>query len=102
MRDKLDDSDFHPHLEARMRERGITRSEIEETLNHGWPAGDAKPGTLGRVFVFSYGGDWEGRRFDEKEVTVYYRFVGEKLVLLTAKARYGKGFSRTGVRQECE
>ncbi|MFO7772827.1 MAG: DUF4258 domain-containing protein [Dehalococcoidia bacterium] len=91
---KLDDSDLHPHLEARMRQRGITRAEIEETLNHGWPAGDAKSGTFGKAFVFSYKGDWEGKHFDEKEVTVYYKFADDKCVLLTAKARYGKSFSR--------
>ena len=95
-RARLDDSDLHPHLEARMRQRGITRSEIEETLNQGWPAGDAKSGTFGKAFVFSHGGDWEGRHFDEKEVTVYYKLVDDNLVLLTAKARYGKGFSRSG------
>jgi len=39
---------------------------------------------------------WEGRHFDEKEVTVYYKLVDDKLVLLTVKARYGKRFSRTG------
>ena len=95
-RAKLDDSDLHPHLGARMRQRGITRSEIEDTLNHGWPAGDAKSGTFGRAFVFSYGGDWEGRHFDEKDVTVYDKLVDDNLVLLTAKARYGKRFSRRG------
>jgi len=79
-----------------MRQRGVTRSEIEETLNHGWPAGDAKPGAFGKAFVFAYGGDWEGRHFDEKEVTVYYKLVDDKLVLLTAKARYGKRFSKGG------
>ena len=37
--------DLHPHLRARMHQRGITWEEIEQTLNEGWEATDAKPGT---------------------------------------------------------
>jgi hypothetical protein len=29
-----------------MQQRGITRQEIERTLNEGWEATDAKPGTF--------------------------------------------------------
>ncbi len=54
-----------------MYQRGITREEIERTLNEGWEASDAKPGTQGKVFVFPYGKKWEGRYFEEKEVRVY-------------------------------
>jgi len=32
--------------------------------------------------------------YQEKEVTVYCGVTDEKLVLLTAKARYGQGFPR--------
>lgn len=44
--------------------------------------------------VFPYKMEWEGRFYEEKEVTIYYRTVDDHLVLLTAKARYGKGFVR--------
>jgi len=27
---------LHPHLRARMLQRGVTREEIERTLNDGW------------------------------------------------------------------
>jgi hypothetical protein len=77
-----------------MHQRGITQDEIERTLNEGWQAADAKPGTDGKVMVFPHGAEWEGRVYPEKEVTVYYRMRGEKLVLLTVKARYGEGFPR--------
>lgn len=30
------DKDMHTHLKERMEQRGITRSEIERTLNKGW------------------------------------------------------------------
>ena len=68
--------------------------EIEHTLNAGWAASDAKPGTKGKVFVFDYRAEWLGHFFEEKEVTVYYKVIGEAITLLTAKARYGKDFPR--------
>ncbi len=93
---KLDDSDLHPHLRARMLQRGVTKKEIEKVLNDGWKATDAKSGTLGKAFVFSYKGDWEGKYFEEKEVKVYYKFVNDEFTLLTVKARYGKDFQKRG------
>ena len=68
--------------------------EIEDTLNKGWNADDAIEGTNGRVFVFPYNAEWEGIFFEEKEVTVYYKYKGKSPILLTAKARYGKQFQR--------
>jgi hypothetical protein len=90
----LTEEDLHPHLKARMQQRGVTKQEIERTLNEGWKATDAKPGTLGKVMVFSYQAEWEGQFYEEKEVTVYYKIVDEHLILLTVKARYGKNFPR--------
>ena len=87
-------SDLHPHLLARMRQRGVTVEEMEETLNHGWEASDVKPGTIGKVMVFDYEAEWEGRFYHEKEVTVYYKLSDVGIVLLTVKARYGAGFVR--------
>jgi len=53
---EISEADLHPHLKARMSQRGITIEEIERVLNEGWEATDAKPGTLGKVFVFLYNG----------------------------------------------
>ena len=77
-----------------MEQRGITLSEIEGTLNEGWEALDAKTGVVGKTFVFSYEISWEGKFYEEKEVTVYYKHQDEHMILLTVKARYGKGFPR--------
>lgn len=66
-------------------------------LHGGWDATDAKAGTLGKVMVFPYHAEWEGRFYEEKEVTVYYRGGGSAPVLLTVKARYGRRFP-TGER----
>ncbi len=88
------EEDLHAHLRARMLQRGVTRQEIERTLNGGREASDAKPGTLGKVMVFPYRATWEGRFYEQKEVTIYYKVVGGHLTLLTVKARYGKDFCR--------
>ena len=77
-----------------MQQRGVTQEEIERTLNEGWEATDAKPGTFGKSMVFAYGAEWEGEFYPEKEVTVYYKRTDEGIVLLTVKARYGQGFPR--------
>ena len=68
---RITQADLHSHLWARMQQRGVRREEIERTLNRGWEAPDAKLGTRGRVMVFAYGAEWEGRFYQEKEVTVY-------------------------------
>ncbi len=91
---QVTEEDFHDHLKARMSQRGVTREEVERTFNDGWEATDAKRGTLGKVMVFPYQEDWEGRWYEEKEVSVYYKVVEGVLVLLTVKARYGKDFPR--------
>ncbi|MBM3130832.1 MAG: hypothetical protein FJ009_19670 [Chloroflexi bacterium] len=88
------DADLHPHLLARMSQRGVTREEIEQTLNQGWDAADAKMGTLGKTFVFAYEAEWEGEFYWEKEVTVYYKRTEAGIIWLTVKARYGQGFAR--------
>jgi len=51
-------------------------------------------GTYGKVYIFRYGKEWEGRTYEEKEVTVYYKIKVERMIILTAKARYGKNFDR--------
>ncbi len=90
----ITENDLHPHLKARMIQRGISPQEIEYTLNRGWGSFDAKPGTLGKTMVYLYQDEWEGQFFEEKEVTVYYKIIDDYLVLLTVKARYGKKFPR--------
>lgn len=91
---RISEADLHPHLKARMAQRGITREEIEQTLNEGWDAVDARAGTQGKVMVFPFYAEWEGQFYEEKEVTVYYKVTERGLILLTAKARYGRGFPR--------
>jgi len=90
----ITENDLHAHLRARMAQRGVTLEEIQQALRYGWRATDCRPGTLGQVLVFLYRAEWEGRFYDEKEVTVYYKVKDGQLILLTVKARYGEGFLR--------
>ncbi|MEF8795452.1 MAG: DUF4258 domain-containing protein [Salinivenus sp.] len=85
---------FHSHLRRRMEQRGIKEEEVRKTLRDGWDAPDAKPGTQGRISVFTYDAVWEESHYEEKEVTVYFKFEEEQLILLTAIARYGQNFPR--------
>ena len=91
---QISESDVHAHLQARMVQRGVTLTEIQQALAAGWEATDCRPGTSGRVLVFSYQAEWEGRFYEQKEVTVYYKIKGGQIILLTVKARYGQGFAR--------
>jgi len=49
---KIAEADLHPHFRARVHQRGITPAEVEDTINQGWKADDAKPGTLGKTKVY--------------------------------------------------
>ena len=91
---RISDERIHPHLQARMTQRGITREELDRTLNEGREALDAKPSTKGKVLVLPYRAEWEGKFFEEKEVTVYYKEIQGTILLLTAKARYGEDFRK--------
>lgn len=84
----------HQHLLARMQQRGVTKDEIQKALNEGKDAADCKPGTYGKVMRFRYNKEWEGKVFEEKEVTVYYKIKNKEITLLTVKARYGKEFGK--------
>jgi len=95
----LTDDHFHSHVRRRMEQRGVLEEEVRETINAGWEASDAKPGTDGRTLVFSYDETWEGTHYDEKEVTVYFKIEEDGLILLTVLARYGSDFPREGGTQ---
>ena len=51
---RIAEADLHSHLRMRMQQRGVTREEIERTLNEGWEAAYAKPGMSGKSLVFAY------------------------------------------------
>ncbi|BCB95483.1 hypothetical protein JZK55_04050 [Dissulfurispira thermophila] len=63
---KISEADLHPHIKARMKQRGVSIGEIETVLNRGWDANDAKEGTIGKVLVSSYNADWGGSSLKKK------------------------------------
>ena len=89
---QITEAAIHPHLRGRMQQRDVTIEEMEQAFNEGSEASCAKPGTFGRVLVFPYNAEWEGKYYPEKEVTVYYKIVEDQTILLTVIARYGEGF----------
>ena len=60
---RIEDREMHPHLRERMLQRGVTLQEAERTLNDGWEALDAKSGVQGKIMVFPYHEEWEGRTY---------------------------------------
>lgn len=87
--------DLHPHIEARMQQRGVTFEEVRQVMAEGWEAAESKPGTIGKVMVFDYDSSWEGSYYQEKEITVYYKKQeGNNVTLLTVIVRYGQNFYR--------
>jgi len=83
------DIDIHPHLKARMLERGVTLDEIMVTFKKGHDGKDAKSGTYSKVYIFPYNKEWCGKLYKEKEVTIYYKQDKNGIIVLTVKARYG-------------
>jgi hypothetical protein len=77
------------HARERMFERGVNRQEITITL-------EEQNFTLGRggrkikEKVFEYNKAWLGEEYPEKKVKIVYVEEGEKLVVLTVIASYGR------------
>ncbi len=63
---RITESDLHPHLKARLEQR-VSLEELQQVLEGGWQATDARPGTDGKVFVFLYNREWEGSYYREKK-----------------------------------
>jgi len=61
---------FHSHALERMGERGVTESEVLETVRHG----ERFPARFGRYGFrrnFAFEGEWRGRRCATKQVEAY-------------------------------
>lgn len=86
----ITNNDLHPHILKRMEERDISLNEINEVIEKGSRIKDAKPGTQGKSYIFTYRKEWCGKYYEEKEVTVHYKIRDNKIILLTVKARFGK------------
>jgi len=61
---------FHPHAMERMLERGATEDEVRAAIEGGERIA-AKYGRIGFRRNFSYDGEWQGRRYANKQLEVY-------------------------------
>lgn len=78
---------FHPHAQERMVERGATDEEIRATVEHGeqFPA---KFGRTGFRRNFAFARDWQGKKYQTKQVEVYAVREGSDWLVITTVTRY--------------
>jgi len=73
---------------ARAEERGVSESEIKQTLLGGTEI-EAKAGRKAKEKIFSYNREWVGREYEQKKVQVIYLEAAEEIIVITVKAFYG-------------
>ena len=79
---------YIPHARLQMGQRGITRDEVERTIETGSLLETIANRHI-RQRVFREGYRWKQREYRHKEVTVVYAVESERTVIVTAIARYG-------------
>ena len=79
--------EFTKHVLKRASDRGIDLSEIRDTVESSEPTPE-KYNKLSVVKVFQYNKYWEGVFYREKEVKVLFVRENDKIVVITAIARY--------------
>ena len=79
---------YIPHAKLQMAVRGITRDEVERTIETGSLL-EARANRHIRQKVFREGYSWKQREYRHKEVTVVYAVEPDRSVIITAIARYG-------------
>jgi hypothetical protein len=79
--------ELHPHARERAQERGVTISEIVDTVN----AGERRSAKHGRTAFrrnFAFGGLWRGRRYATKQVEAIAVEDGGRWLVITVIAKY--------------
>ena len=77
------------HTLLRAHERGITDHEISDVIETGRDI-PGRHGRRGRYKVYDFPGEWNGRRYAQKRVEVFFVEDGGVLVTVTAYAFYGE------------
>ena len=77
------------HARARAEERGVSESEIKQTVLGGIEFA-AKAGRKAKEKIFGYHREWLGREYEQKKVQVIYLETGEEIIVITVKAFYGR------------
>jgi len=78
---------IHPHAEARLAERGATRSEVVSTVLEG-ERFVAKFDRTGFRRSFAYNAQWRGKTYATKQIEAYAVEEGGAWLVITVIARY--------------
>ncbi|MDD5091076.1 MAG: DUF4258 domain-containing protein [Candidatus Wallbacteria bacterium] len=78
-----------PHTAERATERGVSSSEITETICLGADI-PAKHGRMGKSLVFGYNQVRNGKMYPQKKVEVYFAVSDDTIVTVTVYAFYGQ------------
>jgi hypothetical protein len=78
---------IHPHARQRMRERGATTAEIQQTID----SGVAAPVKFGRTRfrrVFSFSALWNGKHFASKQIDAFAAKIPGGWLVVTVIVKY--------------
>ena len=78
---------FHSHAKERLEERCATESEIISAVRDG-ESFPAKFGRTGFRRNFSFGGQWRGRDYENKQVIVFAVREGEDWLVITVITKF--------------
>ncbi len=80
---------FTKHSLKQIELRGISREEVIESIhNSTWLNAEYFRFSVTKVFVFN--NNWEGEVYKQKEVKVIFKKENDKIIVITAIARYFK------------
>lgn len=78
---------LHPHALARLQERGGTEQEVRLTVETGERFG-AKFGRTGFRRNFSFGGEWQGKSYANRQMEAYAVQEGADWLVITVIVKY--------------
>ncbi len=79
---------IHPHAKARLSERGVSETEVLQTLEEGVKT-PTKFGRLSFKYTFDFNAHWQDKFYSYKEVEVIAVQTGpDELLAITTIARY--------------
>lgn len=78
---------FHPHALQRLVERGVTTTEVEQTILKGEKF-SAKHGRTGFRHNFSFHGEWKGKVYRNKQVEVFAIWNDNCWLVITTISKY--------------
>lgn len=78
---------IHPHARERMKERGVTNSEVQQTVKSG-ESFIAKFGRMGFRRNFAFGDVWRGKTYQTKQVEAYGVRENNIFIVVTVLVKY--------------